>query len=104
MDKSALIDRIKKAIIKDNSEAKIILFGSRARNDARIDSDWDILVLLSKNNITLKDEQKIRHLLYDIELETGESISTFVYAFNDWNTRLSVTSLFKNVMNEGIYL
>ena len=67
-------------------------------------SDWEISVLLNKPNFTFKDEQKIRHKLFDIELETGEAISTFVYSNQDWNTRLSVTPLFNNVKKEGIYL
>ena len=28
--------------------ARVVLFGSQARNDAREDSDWDILILLDK--------------------------------------------------------
>lgn len=30
--------------------ARVVLFGSQARNDAREDSDWDILILLDKEN------------------------------------------------------
>ena len=29
-------------------DARILLFGSRARGDARPDSDWDILIILNK--------------------------------------------------------
>ena len=32
-------------------DARILLFGSRARGDARPDSDWDILIILNKNNL-----------------------------------------------------
>ena len=32
-------------------DARILLFGSRARDDARPDSDWDILIILNKNNL-----------------------------------------------------
>ncbi len=104
MKKNKITELIKNVVRTDNSDAEIILFGSRARKDAKKDSDWDILVLLNRNEVTLKDEQKIRHKLFDVELETGESISTFVYALNDWHTRLSVTPLYHNVKKEGIYL
>ena len=36
-------------------DARIFLFGSRARGDARPDSDWDILIILNKNKRTVQD-------------------------------------------------
>ena len=104
MEKELIRRKIKDAILQENSDAKIILYGSRARGTEFQESDWDILVLLNKPNVNFKDEQKIRHKLFDIELETGESISTFVYSQKDWDTRLSETPLFKNIKREGIYL
>jgi uncharacterized protein len=97
-------DKIKKVVQKENPTAKIILYGSRARGNFLSESDRDVLILLNKPSVTFKDEQIIRHQLYDIELETGETISTFVYALNDWNTKLSMTPLYENVKKEGIYL
>ena len=32
-------------------DARILLFGSRARGDARPDSDWDILIILKVNEL-----------------------------------------------------
>jgi predicted nucleotidyltransferase len=104
MEKELFQQKIKDIVLQENADAKVILYGSRARGSALQESDWDILVLLNKSNVSFKDEQKIRHKLFDIELETGETISTFVYAQKDWDTRLSVTPLFKNVQKEGIYL
>ena len=104
MEKVTIKQKIKDIILKDNSDAKVILYGSRARGTEIQESDWDILVLLNKPNVSFKDEQKIRHKLFELELETGVSISTFVYSQSDWDTRLSVTPLFKNVKREGIYL
>ena len=42
-----------KSLVPPHSE--VILFGSRARGDARKDSDWDILILLDKDKIRLED-------------------------------------------------
>lgn len=104
MEKQLIRQKIKDIILQDNSDAKVILYGSRARGTELQESDWDILVLLNKPNVSFRDEQKIRHRLFEIELETGESISTFVYSQRDWDTRLSITPLFKNIKREGIYL
>jgi uncharacterized protein len=42
--------------------ADVILFGSRARNEAREDSDWDILVLL-KEQYTPRECRDIAHTI-----------------------------------------
>ena len=96
--------QIKKAVQQVDPTATAILFGSRATGKAGEDSDWDVLILLNKQSITLNDERSFRDNLYDVELEIGEAISTFVYAANDWNTRLSVTPLYKSVQQEGVVL
>ena len=38
--------------------ARVVLFGSQARNDAREDSDWDILILLDKEKLEEADHDK----------------------------------------------
>lgn len=38
--------------------ARMVLFGSQARNDASEDSDWDILILLDKEKLEEVDHDK----------------------------------------------
>ncbi|OFX59545.1 MAG: hypothetical protein A2046_07270 [Bacteroidetes bacterium GWA2_30_7] len=97
-----IIGLIKSKIQKKNPDADIILFGSHARGTANQDSDWDILILLNTSNVSRKTEQEYRHELFDVELETGEPISTFVYSKTDWETKHSVTPLYYNISKEGI--
>jgi predicted nucleotidyltransferase len=92
---------IKKLVEERDSSAKIYLYGSRAKGNARKDSDWDLLILLNREKITSEIENEITYPLYDLEFETGEIISPMVYTLKDWNTKYNVTPFYKNVMKEG---
>jgi uncharacterized protein len=104
MEHEQITQRIKTIVHREDPKAQVILYGSRARGDYSAESDWDFLILLTKANVSYKDEQNIRHKIYEVELETGESISTFVYSLENWNTRLRITPFYRSVSSEGIYL
>lgn len=99
-----IISFIRSKIHKKNPEAEIILFGSHARGDSNKNSDWDILILL--NNLKVDRNLEIEYMdeLFDIELEVGESISTFVFSKNEWETKHSATPLYNNIKKEGLIL
>jgi predicted nucleotidyltransferase len=100
-DKTELLARIKNVINKIDPEARLILYGSRARGDAHIDSDWDLLILV--NSKTDLDYEKVfRHNLYDLELKSGEAFSVSVYNKNEWDSNYWMTPLYQNVAREGI--
>jgi predicted nucleotidyltransferase len=94
---------IKNCIKEIDLNANVILYGSRARGDERQDSDWDILIL-TDYPANLKTERKFRNKLYDLELETGESFSIFVYSKQDWQTKQRITPYYQNVIAEGVSL
>lgn len=94
---------IKNCVSEIDSTATVILYGSRARGDERQDSDWDILIL-TDYPANLEIERKFRNELYDLELETGESFSVFVYSKNDWQTKQKITPYYNNVTEEGVSL
>lgn len=95
--------RIKTEIKRIDPKAKVVLFGSRARGDAKKDSDWDLLILIDSQNIREK-EDLFRDKIYDLELETGEIISMFVYNNKDWTSRHKITPLYKSIKKEGVVL
>lgn len=99
-----MLNKIKEIIFKTDPTAEAFLYGSRARGTAKSDSDWDILILLNQEIINLNLEQKFRHNLYDIEIDTGEVISTYVVSKHDWETKYSITPLYTNIKKEGIQL
>lgn len=82
-------------------KAEVILYGSRARGDDRPDSDWDILIL-TDYPVNLNKERVFRDNLYDLELETGEPFSVFVYSKNDWTSKQRITPFYNNVIREGV--
>ena len=58
-----IINLIKARIRKKNPQAEVILFGSHARGEAELDSDWDILILLNNLNVSRKTEKEYREEL-----------------------------------------
>ena len=95
---------IRDAISSIDQNAEIILFGSRARGDAGMDSDWDVLILVDQEKVSWNDEKIFRHKLYPIELRIAQPISIFVYSKKEWYGRLSVTPLFESIQAEGVTL
>jgi uncharacterized protein len=96
-----ILSRIKQTILEREPSAKIYLYGSRARGDAKPDSDWDLLILLNKEKITDEEEIKITHPLYDLGFDLGEILSPMVYSYKDWASKSLITSYYENVMTEG---
>jgi predicted nucleotidyltransferase len=104
MNREALLERVKRAINEMEPDAEIILYGSRAREDSRVQSDWDFLVLLDG---PVDDERtdKIRHRLYEIEWESDEVLCCIVRNRQQWNSPVWENVPFRqNVEHEGIVL
>ena len=105
MDKTSvhISKLIRSNIAEVDPDAQVILYGSRARGDARKDSDWDILVL-TDYPVDLKKESLFRDHLYELEIRTGESLSLFVYSLTDWNTKHRISPFYQNITRQGILL
>jgi predicted nucleotidyltransferase len=102
MNRNELTYRVKESVRSLDPEAKVILFGSKARGDSRTTSDWDFLILASTNP-SEKYKKAIRDKLLDTELEAGEVISTIIFSKRKWND-YQITPLYKNIIKDGIEL
>ncbi len=104
METKLLLTQVKDSIYAIEPEAEIILYGSRARGEASSESDWDFLILVD-GPVNSQRTDRIRHQLYDIELETDEIISSIVNSRHEWNSDLYQAMPFhENVEREGIVL
>lgn len=104
MGKNLTLEKISKSIQTSDPNAIAYLFGSRARGDFRPDSDWDILILIDQPKVTPEIEDKFRNELYDLELESGQIVSAFIYPKKYWENTLLFSPLYSNVLKEGVRL
>ncbi len=83
------------------------LFGSRARNAFRPDSDADIAVLLRGAHGRRADEaMRLADIAFDVMLETGVLVEALPLWEDEWAdpTRFSNPALIENIRREGIRL
>lgn len=92
--------KIKKTVSELDPEARVILFGSRAREDYGKESDWDFLILTSIP-ATEENNRNLRYRLLDIEFETEQAISTLIHHHEHWKN-YSVIPLYNVIEEEGI--
>jgi predicted nucleotidyltransferase len=100
MTQQEIIYNVKESIKMLDPQARIILFGSRARGDSKTNSDWDFLILTSLQ-VNEKLKRQFRTGLIDTELEAEEVISTLIYSQEQWNN-YKITPLYKNIAKEGV--
>ncbi|MCD8268770.1 MAG: nucleotidyltransferase domain-containing protein [Parabacteroides sp.] len=101
--KEHILNQIKKTLRKVAPGAKAILFGSRARGDAHVNSDWDILILLDKSKLDATDYDNISYPLVELGWEMNVCISPVMYTLKDW-MKYSFSPFFHNVQKDGIEL
>ena len=91
------------SVHKVDPKAEVILFGSRARGDARKDSDWDVLIIVDTPKVTEEQFETLNYDLWLKGLELGQEINPIIYTRDRWNA--PIPSVFKyNVRKEGVVL
>lgn len=107
--KSEKYDKIIEALIKKASEilpkgSQMALYGSRARGDARPDSDWDIHILIQGNeHISISEESKYADPIEKVGWDFDEYINARVHSYAGWMKR-HFLPFFKNVEHDKIII
>src|SRR5437660_8661270 len=80
---------------------RVVLFGSRARGDAREDSDYDVAVFLKDLTDRWHELDRLADLSTEFLDETGEFIHAMAYRAGSYRER---TPLMREVRTDGVDL
>jgi predicted nucleotidyltransferase len=80
---------------------RVVLFGSRARGDARPDSDYDVAVFLKDLDNFGQEARRIAEIETDILYDTGAVINAMPFKAQSYQER---TGLMGELRREGVDL
>ncbi len=80
---------------------RAVLFGSRARGDARPDSDYDVAVFIRDMGDRFVELDRLARIGTDVIDSTGEVINALAYGAGTYNDR---TPLMREIRLEGVDL
>ena len=83
--------------------SNVWLYGSRARGDYRADSDWDLIVLVDKDQQQLQDFDRYAYPFIEMGWQTGQEINPMLYTRQEWEKR-HFTPFYHNVEGEKVVL
>ena len=82
----------------------VYLFGSRARGDHKVDSDYDLLLVV-RDSFTTEDKDSLYELVMDVLLETGNLLSLKIFRQSAYKNLIHQNTPFiQNVTQERVLI
>jgi predicted nucleotidyltransferase len=103
IERTQILKEIKQTVLAIDPKAEVILFGSRARGDFHDESDWDVLILVDKEETDFNFKRKIRNALFELQLKFNEGISTIIRNRDFWDES-NATPFFWEIQKDGMVL
>ena len=88
MERTQVIENIRQVAARVlPKRSALYLYGSRARGDYREDSDWDLLLLLSKKSDSDEDFRQYAYPIIVRGYALWQSFSVHTYSKDEWYNR-----------------
>lgn len=96
-----ILDELARRIRIRYPEARIWIFGSRARGQSDLDSDFDLCVVLKTTNE--EADEFIRNVAWEVGFENDRVVTTVILSEDGFkNGPMSESTLVENILREGI--
>jgi predicted nucleotidyltransferase len=99
MNRKKIISEFKEKVLKFYPKAEIYLYGSQARGTQDIDSDYDVLIVLT--SVTQSSREKIFKIAWEIGFKSDVIIVPLLSSANEFSGRTE-SPFYLNVKREGI--
>lgn len=98
-----VLDRLRRDVrrVYEDRVASIVLFGSRARGEAGIESDYDVAVFLRDYTGGLDEVDRLADLSWDIQKETGAVVSPLPFPAEEFHKD---STLMASIRRDGVQL
>ena len=103
-EKKKILQFIKTTVNYYIPDAEVSLFGSRARTDADVDSDYDILVI-TNNILSTKEKFPLKTSIRKKLLQSGIRTDILIQSKEDISIKRNLPGhIIKNILKEAIML
>ena len=98
---SALLGELAQKLRAEFPEARVWAFGSRARGDATVDSDFDVCIALPQVDETIR--KQIRYIAWETGFDHGELFNTMILSSDEMeHGPMSKSSIVANIKRDRI--